>query len=364
MSDAVDFCVRRDDLRTTRFAEPSPASLDPADGQALLRVDHFAFTANNITYAVAGDLLSYWNFFPAESGWGRVPVWGYADVVASRCAGVREGARLYGYYPMSTHLVVEPVNAGESGFVDGAAHRKPMAGAYNQYRAVSADPRDARGEEAQMLLQPLFVTAFLIDDFLAQNQFFGARTAVLSSASSKTAFGLAHQLAQRRAIEVVGLTSPRNAAFVSSLGCYDRTLPYSELAALDPSVSALFVDMAGNGAVQSAVHHHFGKNLVHSLSVGLTHWEHGKRESGLPGAAPSFFFAPDQLRKRFGDWGPEGFQQRIGSAFGAFRGLADRVLRTVRGGRPDVQRVYLDTLEGRVAPDEGHVLSLHGEAAR
>jgi len=205
---------------------------------------------------------------------------------------------------MSTHLVVEPVNAGESGFVDGAAHRKPMAGAYNQYRAVSADPRDARGEEAQMLLQPLFVTAFLIDDFLAQNQFFGARTAVLSSASSKTAFGLAHQLAQRRAIEVVGLTSPRNAAFVSSLGCYDRTLPYGELAALDPSVPALFVDMAGNGAVQSAVHHHFGKNLVHSLSVGLTHWEHGKRESGLPGAAPSFFFAPDHLRKRFGDWGP------------------------------------------------------------
>lgn len=374
MSDAVDFQVRRDDLRTTRFVESDAARLEPAEGEALLRVDRFALTANNITYAVAGDQLSYWNFFPAERGWGRIPVWGYADVVSSRCVGVSEGERFYGYYPMSTHLVVEPVNASTAGFHDGAAHRASMAGAYNQYRAVP--PGDERAEAAQMLLQPLFVTAFLIDDFLAEQEFFGARTAILSSASSKTAFGLAHQLAQRggksraatrsgaksSGIEVVGLTSPRNAAFVSALGCYDRVIPYGEIGALDAGSPALFVDMAGNGAVQSAVHHHYAANLVHSLSVGLTHWEYGKREADLPGAQPTFFFAPNQLRKRFGDWGAEGFQQRIGSAFAVFRGLADRALRVVPGGRGDLQRVYLDTLEGRTAPDEGHVLTLHGAA--
>lgn len=370
MSGAVVFEVRRDDLRTTRFTDTPPAQLEPRDGQAVLRVDHFAFTANNITYAAAGDLLAYWNFFPAESGWGRVPVWGFADVAASRCAGLREGGRFYGYYPMATHLAVEPVDANAAGFIDGAAHRAAMAGAYNQYRAADAD---RSGEEAQMLLQPLFVTAFLIDDYLAEAGFFGARIAVLSSASSKTAFGLAHQLAQRAGksraarqgraksseLEVVGLTSPRNVAFAAGLGCYHRVLPYGDLAELDPATPAIFVDMAGNGAVQSAVHHHFGANLVHSLSVGLTHWEHGKRETDLPGSAPTFFFAPNQLRKRFGDWGPEGFQQRTLAAFGAFRGLTDRALRVVRGGRADVQRVYLDTLEGRAAPDEGHVLSLH-----
>ena len=372
MSDAVDFEVRRGDLRTTRFVESDATGLAPGAGQALLRVDRFAFTANNITYAVAGDQLSYWSFFPADAGWGRIPVWGYADVVASRCAGVAEGARFYGYYPMSTHLRVEPVNASAAGFHDGAAHRAPMAGAYNQYRAVT--PGDARGEAAQMLLQTLFVTAFLIDDFLAEAAFFGARTAVLSSASSKTAFGLAYQLAQRSGkpraatrsgaksseIEVIGLTSPRNAAFVSALGCYHRVVPYGEIGSLDADAPALFVDMAGNGAVQSAVHHHYGAKLVHSLSVGLTHWEYGKRDADLPGAQPSFFFAPNQLRKRFGDWGADGFQQRIGSAFAAFRGLADRALHVVRGGRGDVERVYLDALEGRTAPDEGHVLTMHG----
>ena len=321
MNDAVDFLVRRDDLRTTRWPSPTPRSLAPANGQALLRVDHFAFTANNVTYAVAGDLLSYWNFFPAEAGWGRVPVWGFADVVASRCAGVADGARFYGYYPMSTHLVVEPVNADDAGFIDGAAHRE------RDGRRLQPVPHDRRrpgllagGEEAQMLLQPLFVTAFLIDDFLAENGFFGARAVVLSSASSKTAIGLALPAARSAAaIEVIGLTSPRNAAFVEGLGCYDRVVPYGELAALDADRPAIFVDMAGNGAVQSAVHHHFGANLVHSCSVGLTHWERGKRESDLPGAKPSFFFAPTQLRQRFRDWGPAGFQERIGRAFGAFR---------------------------------------------
>src|SRR5436190_1383061 len=133
MSDAVDFQVRRDDLRTTRLVEFEPAQLELGQGQALLRVDQFAFTANNVTYAVAGDQLSYWNFFPAPHGWGRVPVWGFGDVIASRSHGVAEGARVYGYFPMSTHLVVDPLNPDGAGFIDGAGHRRAMAGAYNQY---------------------------------------------------------------------------------------------------------------------------------------------------------------------------------------------------------------------------------------
>jgi Protein of unknown function (DUF2855) len=357
MDEAADFQVRRDDLRATRLVEFDLGCLDPASGQALLRVDHFAFTANNVTYGVAGDLLSYWNFFPAEAGWGRIPVWGYAEVVASRCEGVSEGARFYGYYPMSTHLLVEPANVGAAGFVDGAAHRAAMAGAYNQYRAVTPTPREG-DEEAQMLLQPLFVTAFLIDDYLAESQFFGARIAVLSSASSKTSFGLAHQLGQRSGVEVVGLTSPRNVSFAGGLGCYHRVVPYGELGSIDPALPALFVDMAGNGAVQSAVHHHFGARLVHSCSVGLTHWEQGKRESALPGAAPEFFFAPSRVQKRIADWGVAGFQDRTARAFDSFRELSDRALRVVRGGRADVERVYLETLEGRARPDAAQILTL------
>lgn len=79
-----DFLVRRDDLRTCRVAES--ATPEPEDGQALLRVERFGLTANNITYAVFGDGMKYWDFFPAQDGWGRVPMWGSPR---SRRAGLR-----------------------------------------------------------------------------------------------------------------------------------------------------------------------------------------------------------------------------------------------------------------------------------
>ena len=56
-------------------------------------------TANNVTYALMGDAMHYWDFFPAEPGLGLVPLWGFADVVASSTDGVEVGTRVYGYLP-------------------------------------------------------------------------------------------------------------------------------------------------------------------------------------------------------------------------------------------------------------------------
>src|SRR3712207_7802692 len=61
---------------------PPRSTLFPST--TLFRSDRFGLTANNVTYAVMGDAIGYWSLFPAsEDGWGRVPVWGYGDVVAS-----------------------------------------------------------------------------------------------------------------------------------------------------------------------------------------------------------------------------------------------------------------------------------------
>ena len=78
---AQTFEVERTNPSTTRVCEEELSELGP--DEVLLAVDRFALTANNITYAVAGEMLGYWNFFPAENGWGRIPAMGYADVVAS-----------------------------------------------------------------------------------------------------------------------------------------------------------------------------------------------------------------------------------------------------------------------------------------
>ena len=198
---ALDFIVRRDDLHSCKLVNaPGVDAVPLQPGRALMRVDKFAFTSNNVTYAAFGEAMSYWNFFPAPQAWGRIPVWGFGDVIASAHDALKPGERFYGYFPMSTHLVVQPERAGAAGFSDGAAQRQALHPVYNQYARTSADPAyDAGREDEQMLLKPLFATSFLIDDFLADNAFFGAQAVLLSSASSKTAYGTAFQLARRGA---------------------------------------------------------------------------------------------------------------------------------------------------------------------
>jgi hypothetical protein len=87
-SNSQDFLVKREDLSETRWTPArTRADRSLAEGEALLQIDRFAFTANNITYALAGEIAHYWDFFPADAGWGRIPVWGFADVLASRVFG-------------------------------------------------------------------------------------------------------------------------------------------------------------------------------------------------------------------------------------------------------------------------------------
>jgi hypothetical protein len=213
---------------------------------------------------------------------------------------IREGERVYGYFPMSSHLVVQADRVSDASFVDAAPHRAKLPPVYNQYQRLGAEHRREL-EDAQMLFRPLFMTSFVIDDFLARRDFFGAKQIVLSSASSKTSLSLAWLLSRRPAprARVVGLTSPQHGAFVARTACYDQILPYAEVASL-VRAPTVYVDMAGNAGVLATVHHHLGAELKHSCLVGATHWEargagFGAREP-LPGPKPELFFAPDHIR--------------------------------------------------------------------
>ena len=236
--------VDRDDLHRTRQVETASAPL--AHGDARLGISGFALTANNVTYGAFGDAMQYWNFFPAAAGWGRVPVWGFADVTESRSDEIEVGRRVYGYFPMADELVVTPGRAHAHGFTDLAVHRQPMASAYNRYLFTDTDSLYAAGREGQqMVLVPLFFTSFVLDDYIGDNHSFGASAAIISSASSKTSIGTAFMLNQRPELRVVGLTSSRNREFVAKLGCYHDVLTYDEVADL-PETEAIYVDVAGD----------------------------------------------------------------------------------------------------------------------
>jgi hypothetical protein len=354
----TDFLVKRDDLRECRVAESAP--LEPQPGQALLRVDSFGLTANNVTYAVMGEAMSYWDFFPAADGWGRVPMWGFAEVERSEAPGVEAGTRVYGYLPPSSQLLVTPVDADASGFVDGSPHRAALPSAYHRYLATGADRFYRAGtEDIQMLLRPLFFTSFLIDDQLADEGLTGRGPIVISSASSKTALAAAFLLAQRDGVELIGLTSPRSAEFVTGLGIYGRVVTYDAIASLDAG-PATYVDVAGDGAVRAAVHSRFGDELAHSMAVGVTHWEElGAGGGELPGPRPAFFFAPDRVVKRAKDWGRAGLEQRVADAWHPFCEWTAGWLEVERSqGFDAVREAYLEVLEGRVEPRTARVLSL------
>jgi hypothetical protein len=216
---------------------------------------------------------------------------------------------------------------------------------------VDADPAyDPGREDQQMLLRPLFGTGYLLDAELADNDFFGADAVVVSSASSKTALGMAFLLSRRDGPEVIGLTSPRRVGFVEGVGVYDRTVPYGEVASL-PAARAVYVDISGDPEVRAAVHGHYGESLAHSIMVGATHWDRvGAAPDAPPGPEPAFFFAPDVLERR-GTGGGDAMR----AAFEWSAGW----LQVVHGRGPEaVERAYLELLDGEIDPATGHVLSL------
>ncbi len=323
----------------------------------LLAIDRFGITTNNITYAVMGDAMRYWEFFPAQDGWGRIPVWGFATVAASARDGVEQGQRFYGYLPPADHLVVKPSRVDRQGFVDAAPRRASLPSAYQGYRRTDTDPiYEERHEGRQILLWPLYYTSWLIDDFLADCEFFGAGIAILSSASSRTSSALAYPLSKRKGIEVIGLTSPRNAEFVEGLGCYDRVVTYEGIESLERE-PAVYVDMAGDAKVRSAVHGQFGNELRHSAEVGVTHRDQlGGAE--LAGPKPEFFFAPTWITKRVSDWGGEALNERVAADWRPYVEWTEGWLTVERGSGPEeIERVYREVLDGRSDPAVGHVLS-------
>jgi len=359
MTETAILQVNRTELSKTRLARAEAPAL--AEGEALVKVDRFALTANNVTYGVVGEKIGYWNFFPAPEGWGVIPVWGLADVVASRAAGIEPGERLYGYFPMGTHLVIKPGKISAERLVDVSPHRASLPPVYNSYARVKAEPGyDGAMDEARALLFPLYATSYCLYDFLADNQWFGAAQIVIISASSKTAIGLAIALSKDyRAPSVVALTSARNAAMVDGLGLYDSVATYDGLEAIDVGKPTVIVDMSGNGKVLSDLHRRLGDNMRYCSNVGVTHYEDNAMGPGFIRERSAMFFAPGHIQKRAKDWGPGVFDKR---AFNFWRdaALESRAwLKTERvKGADAMEMAFHRVREGKFRPDEGLIVVL------
>lgn len=351
--------VDRGDFSTTRLVDEPLGAL--ADGQVRLRIDRFALTANNITYAAVGDLLGYWDFFPAAAGWGRVPAMGWADIVESANPDVAVGGRYYGWFPMARTLDLT-VSATDTGIRDDGAHRQAHAAVYRSYTETAHDPWYQPGGDAEdrhALLRGLFLTGLLADEFFADEDYFGASSVVVLSASSKTAIGFAQRAAERDLDAVVGLTSAANVTFVESLGFYDQVLTYDDLSALPAGGDAVAIDMSGDGAVLARVHDHFGDRLQHSMVIGRSHHD-APMVDITSGPTPALFFAPTEIDRRQADWGAEEYRRRTTDALFAFIDDSHRWLTVERGSGPAAaDATYHAVYDGAVPPSIGRIVSVN-----
>ena len=315
--ETTDFLVDLADINRTKT---SSSRCSTTKGDVLVRVDQFALTANNMTYALIGASTGwYWDFFPAPRGWGRIPVWGFGTVVASEADKVETGEDLFGYFPMSTHVVLKPGRIRSDGLYDVSEHRAHLSPAYNYYVRTFRNPAfDAESKREIMLLRPLFFASFLVHDLLAERVGTDADTIAITSASSKTAIGLAYLLSTQkvRPYHVVGLTSARNLDFAHGIGVYDRVVTYDDHEILT-SGSFAVADFSGNSALIRKLQDALGNRAVFFCLIGYTHWDRRSLDI-VEDAKMVRFFAPDRIRKRVREWGAGEFDRRYNEALQAY----------------------------------------------
>ncbi len=274
----------------TSKSDPAVGRLDTepaaplAEGQVRLAVRRIALTTNNITYALFGDRMQYWQFFPSgQADWGIVPVWGFADVVASAVPDLAVGERVYGYLPLAERVACAARSGSTAeGFVDAAAHRAGLAAVYNRYVRCAADADYRReDEDALMIVRPLFTTAYPAERLPARAGVLRrhAGAAVQRIEQDGVCHRLVPEAGTRRPCTWSASRRPRNRDFVRALGCYDRVLTYDEVASLDRNTPTVFADFSGSAEQRARLHRHFGDALRHSAVIGATQFSAGEGRS-------------------------------------------------------------------------------------
>lgn len=354
--------VNKEDLEDVVVESYMPGSLDLLKGgQVLVRVDHAALTANNITYAKTGNLppLLYWNHFPVEndSKRGIVPVWGFGTVVLS---GVEEqvavGTRVNGFFPMCSLVVLTPTRVSKEGsFLDASPHRAKLPAPYLRYTSVVNDPMyvSPQFERLDAALRGLFFTGWMLRDTLAAKDCNGADTVVITSASSKTSLALAwelrHNPLRRGGVITVGLTSSGNADFCTKSGLYDKVISYNDISSSTLGGKVIYVDMAGSQTVLERIHQVISANVVPGFTVGLAHGSPLQIRHLKP--KPNFYFVGDWIEHLQKTAPSRNWPAEMAKSYHKFLASSLIHLRTGDGPREAVS-LYRKVLRGEISPSE------------
>ncbi len=340
----------------TAVSLTAPAEL-PEHG-LWLAIEGYALTANNVSYAVIGERMGYWRFFPAPAGHGCVPVWGHATVLASNHPDIAVGERLYGFLPMASHVLLVADRVRPDSLVDASPHRAGLPAVYQHYRRLPVGSADPAADALEAVLRPLYSTAWLLAALAAGEP---SATLILTSASSKTALATAALLRSRaNRPRLIGLTSAGRVATVQATELYDTVRAYDDLAGLAAQVegAAVIYDFAGEAGVRMALHTTLAERLRASWMIGLTHHEAMAAPKALPGPAPQLYFAPTHWQQLAAALGARELEAQMAADWPVLLTQACGWFRIARGsGAADMDRVWVALVEGLVPADQAWVLT-------
>jgi hypothetical protein len=243
-------------------------------------------------------------------------------------------------------------------------------------------------------LRPLWTTSFLLQDYLTHHSFFNADAVVISSATSKTSFCLAHlltrlplppssattQATSDKAIKVIGLTSARNLQFAKSLGVYTDLVLYEDVTSLnkitnDSKMKMVYVDIAGDSKLLKSLMNIFGEETyMHGCLVGMSHQNQPSLTTpSTPSQIPQqqlqqpkwtvernqMFFAPAWAKQRVKDLGPREYSKRMQKGWMLLLQDAPKWVhfKQVRG-KHEFEGEYRRLFDGKVGAEEGLIASL------
>lgn len=323
-----------------------------------LAIEGFALTANNVSYAVLGERMGYWRFFPAPPGHGCVPVWGHATVLASAHPDISVGERLYGFLPMASHALLVADRVRPDSLVDASPHRAGLPAVYQHYRRLPPGPADREAAALEAVLRPLYSTAWLLAELAAADP---DAALILTSASSKTALATAALLRRRgSASRLIGLSSRARVDGVRATGLYDAVLGYEEVdtvAAVCEGAAVLY-DFAGEAQVRARLHAGLAERLRASWMIGLTHHEATATPKALPGPTPRIYFAPSHWQALAAELGARTLEARMAADWPILLDQARSWFRIRHGqGTASLIEVWGALVGGRLPADEAWVMT-------
>ncbi|KAL4876351.1 hypothetical protein BJY04DRAFT_200065 [Aspergillus karnatakaensis] len=156
----------------------SDPSTPLAESSIRVRPALLGLTSNNLTYALAGTTLHWWDAYPVPSpapapyndqtNWGIVPAWGLATILESTIPSLTPSTTLWGFWPTSSTAVdLQLTPSAPAGhWTETSPHRQSLFSLYNHYFVFDTASKDLKEFAWDAVVRPVWAAGYILSDYI------------------------------------------------------------------------------------------------------------------------------------------------------------------------------------------------------